>query len=297
MMSIVLPALLGHVRMLYMDGVTPGPIRNAGSATGDGRGSVAGACGGGGLAFGANGIGTVTDGQQVTLNINYAAGHASAQNAFRFVLACSAGTTPDAAVTQNGVEGQATVLTAADNGCTATSAGAAAAYDGQTGVAAPQAIVPGGYSVTCTLPSQGGARACTMSLLDQRDWGGCVDVNMLAAGDPLPPSPPPAPIVPSTGSYPFNRENLVDSSASTFTCCPLDGGYLTVPTYAIGAPSFTATMTSVLASCCRTSADIEAPVTASHEIDESIIFTQSGTGNKYKATTQVGGAWGGQVRA
>ena len=66
-----------------------GPIRNANGATGNGRASVAGPCSGAGT-FGANGIGSATDGETVTLNINYAAGHASAQNAFRMAFACGA---------------------------------------------------------------------------------------------------------------------------------------------------------------------------------------------------------------
>ena len=63
----------GHVAMAYQEGQV-GPILNAGSATGNGRGSVANACGGG-AAFGANGVGQVKDGDTVTLNINYAAGY------------------------------------------------------------------------------------------------------------------------------------------------------------------------------------------------------------------------------
>ena len=39
--------------------------------------------------------------------------------------------------------------------------------------------------VTCTLPLQnlavGEAADCTVSVLDQRDWGGCVDVQMVSA--------------------------------------------------------------------------------------------------------------------
>ena len=118
-------------------------------------------------------MGAVTDGARVTLNINYAAGHRSANNAFRFVYTCTD-------TTQNGVEA-APALTAAANACTATVAGAPAPYTDPAGVAAPDAIVPGGYTVTCTLPLQNvvAQTECTMSLLDQRDWGGCVDVNVL----------------------------------------------------------------------------------------------------------------------
>ena len=61
-----------------------GPIRNAGGPTGTvARRSRPRAR----RPTGANGIGSATDGETVTLNINYAAGHASANNAFRMAFA------------------------------------------------------------------------------------------------------------------------------------------------------------------------------------------------------------------
>ena len=284
--AIVALASTSHVAMRYVDG-QPGPIRNAGSPTGNGRGSVAGACGGG-AAFGANGIGTISDGETVTLNINYAAGHRSAQNAFRMAYTCGD-------TSQNGVEA-APALTAAANGCTATAAGQAATY-GPNGVPAPDAIVPGGYSVTCTLPLQNVAASteCTMSLLDQRDWGGCVDVNVLPADASVPPAPPPAPLVPNAGSYQFSRARMVDTSAATFNCCPLESGYIEVPPTAPGAPSFQGTVVNARASSCRTSSLETAPETATHDINEPVTFTLAGgSGNRYVSTTLLGGAWAGQ---
>ena len=195
---------LSHVAMRYVEG-QPGPIRNAGSPTGNGRGSVSGACGGGNLAFGANGVGSINDGAQaVTLNINYAAGHRSQQNAFRFVYTCTD-------TSQNGVEASATVLTAAANNCAATVEGAPAPYTGNTGVAAPNAIVPGGYTITCNLPLQNvvASTPCTMSILDQRDWGGCTVARDPEPGIPLlRPSERPA----------FSRVS-VWWQASMSTCC------------------------------------------------------------------------------
>ena len=110
---------------------------------------------------------------------------------------------------------------------------AAPAPYGANGVAAPNAIVPGGYTVTCTLPTQNvlASTQCPMSLLDQRDWGGCVDVNVLPANAAQPPAPPPAPIVSNEGSYPFSAATMVDSSAATFNCCPLASGSLNVAAY------------------------------------------------------------------
>ena len=176
---------LGHVAMSYKPGQI-GPIRNANGATGNGRASVAGPCGGVGT-FGSNGIGSATDGETVTLNINYAAGHASAQNAFRMAFACGS---PN----ENTMGGAGAVLTAADNGCTGTAGGQAATYNDNGvdgGIPAPNAIVDGGYDITCTLPLQNNAAPleCTVALIDQRDWGGCVDIDLLPAGAALPPWP------------------------------------------------------------------------------------------------------------
>jgi len=279
-------ASTSHVAMRYVDG-QPGPIRNAGSATGNGRGSVAGACGGN-AAFGANGVGTVTDGQEVTLNINYAAGHNSPNNRFRMAYSC-------AGTGQNDLA-NAPMLTAAANGCTATVAGAPATYAAD-GVNAADAIVQGGYSITCTLPLQGGPQdECTMSLLDQRDWGGCVDVQVLAANALAPPAPPPAPIIPNTGSYPFSRATMVDSSAATFNCCPLESGSLEIGQVVVGAPTITGQLTNARATSCRTSSDITAPESATHELNEQLTFNLVGTGgNRYVATTLAGGSWAGQT--
>ena len=51
--------------------------------------------------------------------------------------------------------------------------------DRRNGVAAPKAIVPGGYTVTLFKKDNAAAQDCTLSLADQRDWGGCVDVSVL----------------------------------------------------------------------------------------------------------------------
>ena len=162
----------------------------------------------------------------MTLNINYAAGHASAQNAFRMAFACGA---PN----ENTMGGAGAVLTAADNGCTGTAGGAPATYNDNGvdgGIPAPNAIVDGGYDITCTLPAQNNAAPleCTVALIDQRDWGGCVDITLNAAGGPEPPSPPPAPIIPNAASYRMLATNSIDTSAADFTCCPLAEGELEI---------------------------------------------------------------------
>ena len=80
-----------HVRMTYLAAPDGGelPIRNANSATGDGRASVAGACGGQNT-WGANGNAVGQDGPAnvMTLDINYAAGHVSPNNVFSMAFSC-----------------------------------------------------------------------------------------------------------------------------------------------------------------------------------------------------------------
>ena len=280
MLLLLSTPLFGHVSMTYVEG-SDLAIRSANSKTGDGRANVANACGGN-AAPGVNGRGTIKDGDEVTLAINYAAGHQSAQNAFSMRYACGDGSA-------GSVEAASAKLTAAANNCKGTAAGAATAY-GANGIPAPKAIVPGGYTVTCTLPKQdvAAAKDCVISLADQRDWGGCVDVSVLPAAAALPPAPPPAPLVSNTGSYPFLEANKVDTSAATFTCCALSEGYLEVPTYTpLSAPSFTANFRKVKATGCRTS-DLEtAPTTASHTLDGPITFTYK-SGSKYEGSVLPG---------
>ena len=110
--------------------------------------------------------------------------------------------------------------------------------------------------VTCTLPSQalavGDTADCTVSVLDQRDWGGCVDVQMVSAAAILPPSPPPAPLVSNAGVYKLTKDTVIDNSAATFTCCALEAE-LNVPEYELGlAASFTATLSGKANGCTTT---------------------------------------------
>ena len=55
---------------------------------------------------------------------------------------------------------------------------------------------------------------CT-ALIDQRDWGGCVDITLNAAGVPG-AEPPPAPIIPNAASYRMLATNSIDTSAADF---------------------------------------------------------------------------------
>lgn len=221
-------AIDAHVSMRYTEGQV-GPIRNARTATGNGAASVNGACGNN-AAFGANGVGIAKDGDTVTLDINYAAGH---NGGFRMAYSC--GDTSPAGLTAN----SAGLTTAAGQGsCSGTSNGAPATYNDQTGVPAQG---QNSVKLTCTLPLQNNAASqeCTISLLDGRDWGGCVDINLQPAAAALPPSPPPEPLVSNAGSYAFLESGKVDTSAATFTCCALSSGGMTIPAHALGTPAFT----------------------------------------------------------
>ena len=136
-------------------------------------------------------------------------------------------------------------LTAAE-GCTCTKDGQASQYPCPNMQAGEEGVV------TCTLPLQnlavGETADCTVSVLDQRDWGGCVDVQMVSAQAVLPPSPPPAPIVPNTGLYKMDANTVIDTSADTFTCCALEAE-LNVPDYPLGAASYTATLSGKANGC------------------------------------------------
>jgi len=263
----------GHVRLNYIDG-SDLAIRNANSATGNGRASVAGACGGEDT-WGANGNALGQDGQEITLNLQYAAGHTGD---FRMAYSC-------AGTEQNDMAAPAATL----DGCTCVKDGDAVAYPCEGMTAGEEAVI------TCTLPDQGlalGATAdCTVALLDQRDWGGCVDVQMASAAAPAPAPAPPAPLVSSKGAYKLTTNTVIDTSAATFTCCALEAE-LTVPDYPMSevsqAASFDATL-SGKATGCRESDTPTDPTTNDMVIDRVMAMTQASPGSgKYAGTVLLG---------
>jgi len=278
-----------HVSMMYIDG-QPGAIRNANSPTGNGAASVSTPCGGANT-YGSNGVGIAQDGDTVTLSMRYAAGH---NGAFRMAFACGGGDGSE-------LEPAAATLTAADNACTVT--GAASAYGaGDSGGAT--AIGQDTMTITCTLPLQDNAEtvACTMGILDQRDWGGCIDVNLASAAAALPPSPPPAPFVSSAGPYYFSVDGLVDTSAGTvanvgtFTCCGLASGSLTVPDYpATDGETVVATFSADAFAgddCPATVPDKTVPpppTTATETLSGTVVLTASENGNKLSGETTLAG--------
>lgn len=276
-----------HVSMVYLDG-QPGSIRNANSATGNGGASVNTPCGGA-TTFGSNGVGLAQDGDTVQLSMRYAAGH---NGAFRMAFACGAGD-------GSALEADAVALTAADNACTVT--GAASAYGAGDGGGAT-AVGQDAMTITCTLPEQNNAENidCMIGVLDQRDWGGCVDISLASAAAALPPSPPPAPFVSSAGPYYFSTRGMVDTSAGvvagvgTFSCCGLSSGSLTVPDYTGGADG-----TTVVATFSSDAQAEECPATvpdktvappansATETLSVSITLTTSENGNKLTGETTM----------
>ena len=266
----------GHVSMVYNDGQV-GSIRNANGPTGNGQASVNSPCGGD-TTFGSNGVGTIVDGSTVKLSMRYAAGH---NGQFRMAYACGGGDGSE-------LEPASATLTAAANGCVASGA-VNGAYTDTAGAVGQDTL-----DIECTLPLQNvnAPTDCIIGILYQRDWGGCIDVSVLAAGDPLPPAPPPAPFIQSTGEYYFTRAGSVDTSAGTvapedggftYTCCQL-GGALRVPDYVVGTPSITVSFVDATADECPASAPIKglAPPENSATIPVASTFQMivSGNGNK-----------------
>ena len=205
-LSLFFPTL-GHVRLTQDAGTTPGlRIRNAASANGDGVFSVAGACGGN-AAFGANGVTTtIASGAALNLKVNYNGGHASAANAFKVAFMC-AGNGAD--LTQNLMETAGAKTTCAT-------------------VAAPGGSNGSPYTVQCTLPTTGhgitgaAGQPCTISILDQRDWGGCIDLNLAAAagggGGGAAPSLPPT-LPPSTGKKLSVAGDMIENAPGNGPSC------------------------------------------------------------------------------
>jgi len=290
---LLLASAHAHVSMVYLAD-QPASIRNADSATGNGRASVNCYCGGV-TTFGSNGIGIAQDGQIVTLGMRYSAGH---NGAFRMAYACD--TTRTSSLTGVELESAAAMLTAGANECTVQ--GAAGEYGNGGATAVGQQVM----QITCTLPLQNNVQpiSCIMGILDQRDWGGCLDVSLVPAQAALPPSPPPAPFVTSAGAYYLQTIGKVDTAAGfvivgdtgyTFTCCAIGSGQLIVPTYAIsdgGLVTATFSADAQVEGCPVTTPDKRMPPpanTATHNLSGSISLIQSEGGNKLTSTaTMVG---------
>lgn len=177
--SVLIQPADAHVRLLFSQYT----IRNAATAKADGAYSVAGPCGGA-TTFKSNGLSVLQSGQTVSLTIAYNGGHQDSKNQFRAMMRCSddeaslgtdapfkLGKTPTAnpdntlygGLTSPSTQGVYYLkLTSGDYAVTATSSSTS------------------GYQLTFQLPSGQQINKntkCVISIADQRDWGGCIDVD------------------------------------------------------------------------------------------------------------------------
>lgn len=162
-----------HVRMFFSDSqfTLERPLRNAPSAVADGEFSVSGPCGGVTQWGGPTGDHTsfVPLGGNVTLKINYNGGHKSPDNEFSVRFRCGTeGNGPSEADM-----GDADTLDASQ--CRVLRC----PVSGQYPCGAPDGndFTPG-YMFQCDIPTESAGGDCTFSVLDQRNWGGCIDVSV-----------------------------------------------------------------------------------------------------------------------
>jgi len=283
----------GHVRMFYDSGTgaTPRSIRNANSPMSDGSFSTRGPCGGV-SAWGANGMGqvnTVSPGESVTMIINYNGGHKSNANEFAVRRVCGEqGSGP----TEQEMKA-ATDLPAGE--CTVIRCPEANTYP------CPAAIgnqFTEGYTFQCTVPSDAAGKDCTYSVLDQRDWGGCVDLRVSNAA-PAPESTMPEstqPAVPVQTQAPdfdasmakdfkFTGDNvIVESPKYPNCCCTMDQGTDEKNRFAV---STTGVLTGTLRMVCPQEIEFWQKVKTS-ETDLNLQLTYKSTDN-WEGTTRISG--------
>ena len=149
---------LGHVKLYYEPARLP--IRNALSASSDGRFSVSGPCGGANT-WGANGFAELEDGQTVALRANYNGGHASAENAFRVAYRCD----------EPGAEELLADASFELADCEGRAGGVSYSYSYAYPLPAPDGDAAAYYGVACALPAVDGlavgeSARCTLSMLD-----------------------------------------------------------------------------------------------------------------------------------
>lgn len=218
MKNCILAALLctfssAHVRMRY----TGFSIRNAGAANADGKFSTAGPCGGA-KTFGANGETAVLEGAEIELSIAYNGGHKSdTKNFFSVAYVCGKVNQFLKPFAGGAVKGNAQVSQAfADAGgmvLTAAQITSPSEYPVDA-----TASLTSGYKIKFKVPKPTGtgadANKCTFSLVEYRNWGGCVDLSVTPR-DPNAPTPPPPP-------PPSLRNNPALSLAQSYDVTDID---------------------------------------------------------------------------
>lgn len=210
-----------HVSMSFADdgGNDLGnrPIRNANSVSADGQFSTAGPCGGVETFGGAGGtqISSADPGDVVTMKIQYNGGHKSPDNQFTVRWACG---TPGNGPTE------ATMLSTdplPSNDVTVLSC----PVPGQYPCMAPDGndFTPG-YIMSVEIPTDAANMDCSFSMIDQRDWGGCVDIEVSRNVDGVEVLT----LSDVVGEYPYRNTGVnVNSALFPNCCCTMDTGSLT----------------------------------------------------------------------
>lgn len=186
------------------------PIRNAPGPYADGIFSTAGPCGGEDN-WGRNGFTNMTDdGRSLTLKISYNGGHQSAANNFRMAFLC----VPVG-------QGIPEIDLKRSTGRLISNCPA---------VPSPDGTIDPPYTVTCNLPKQNltgnQVKECTVSVLDQRDWGGCNDIRLTAL--PAPPQRPPAAFILPPKSVAYQIQQNVQTAKVHVKCNKFLGSSLEV---------------------------------------------------------------------
>jgi hypothetical protein len=226
MKSILLSSALGianaHVRGLFRDA----SVRSASTPQADGGLSVAGPCAGQNT-FGRNGITEVFSGDAVELAMAYNGGHANNNNHFQLAMSCAA--------TGAGVANQDAFI--ASSGKNTLNP-----VRGNKLASTPDKVTCGNNCgtaaqvLTFVMPAPvQGQQFCTVSMLDQRDWGACFDFQVLdGSRAPTAAPPPPVQIGGSfSGTFPLNSESCTADSPN---CCCQTGSLTIQHSY----PSVTA---------------------------------------------------------
>lgn len=279
----------GHVRMFYDSGTgaTPRSIRNANSPMSDGSFSTAGPCGGV-SAWKLEQANNVAPGESVTMIINYNGGHKSNANEFAIRWACGeSGSGPTEAQMK-----AATDLPAGT--CNVIRCPEANTYP------CPAAIgnqFTEGYTFQCTVPPNAAGKDCTYSVLDQRDWGGCVDLrvsNTPAVETTMPESTQQAVPVQTQApnfdasmaqDFKFTGDNvIVESPKYPNCCCTMDQGTDEKNRFAV---STTGVLTGTLRMVCPQEIEFWQKVkTSETQLNLQLTFKST---NNWEGTTKISG--------
>jgi len=240
-----------HVQGVY-DATKPTiAYRNANSAVSDSQFSTSGPCGGQ-QTFGRNGIAQVGDGTVTTLALRYNGGHASAANAFRLTMNCfPTMPTTDASLRgdgQNIVTGcngglqggaQTNSCPILLNSLTTTPQSSVFTLSFTWGTTTPTAA-------PVTIPDKS---YCVVSMIDQNQWGTCVDFQYNSVA-PAPPSGGNTnlnTVVDLSGTYvAADTGATCDISQDGAKCCCMHGSLSLVHNLAEGANYNTASLTGTL---------------------------------------------------